>query len=370
VIALVAFAYSILAAFSPSLAAEESPTAQPERMQLRVLTLNMYGLRYPPRLGWMADQSDCAGRFRAVGQQIRSADPPYDMIAIQELYRVSDLHIVTCDPAPFLDALKLKGTGAGFGGSHSILFSPKGQAWKLEADGGIGFVTPHFIQESEALRFTGSGGSFLAARGVLYARITLSNSHVEVDVYVVHLSPGRRNAEQRKREIEALAKLIAVKSSTRGNPIIVLGDFNIAAPPNAGSEYATIRSLLGGPRDLWLEDGPTGPGYTYDCFGNAVAALRGCDYQARIDYIWIVNNRGVGDYEVKVSKAGSVRRVEWHTDRPQALPVSDHYGVEAFLSIERKNSPPPTAGALHAGTGKRPASALPPRASSGTGEHP
>jgi len=334
-------AFGILAVSSPLLTAEDQPTPPPDLVRLRVLTLNMYGLRYPPQLGWTADQSDCAGRFKTVAAQIRSADPPYDIVAIQELYRAPDLHIITCDPTSFLDALAR--TSARFGRSQRILFSPKGERWKLEADGGIGLVTPYSIEQSQALRFAGSGGPFLAARGVLYARIALPNSPVKVDAYVVHLSPGRRNSEQRRRELEALSKLVAAKSSASGNPVLVLGDFNIEGPPNVGGEYGTILGLLGNPRDLWLEDNPTGPGYTYDCWANAVAELRGCDYQARIDYLWVVTNRGLSnsDYEVSVSKDRNVRRVEWHTGGPKPLPVSDHYGVEAFLSIGRKNSAPP-----------------------------
>lgn len=336
-IVVVAFACGVLAAYSPLRAADDAPGARAEGIRLRVLTLNMYGLRYPPRLGWTADRSDCAGRFKAVAAQIRNADPPYDIVAIQEMYRVSDLHIVTCDPTPFLE--ELERAGDRFGGSRRILFAPKGESWKLEADGGIGLITRHSIVESQTLRFVGAGGPLFAARGVVYARIALPNSQAALDAYVVHLSPGRRTADQRRRELEGLAKLIAANSSGSGNPVIVLGDFNIEGPPMAGGEYGTILKLLGRPRDLWLEDGGTDPGYTYDCFGNAVAALRGCDYRARIDYLWIVSGGGLSNsaYEVKVEK-GNVRKVEWHTESRERLPVSDHYGVEALFSIERRST--------------------------------
>lgn len=318
------------------LPATAQPHEQPANVQFRVLTLNMHGLRYPPRLGWMADQSYCADRFRTVGAQIRDANPPYDIIAIQELYQAPDLHIITCDPTPFLNALNQHNDR--FGQSRRIMFSPKGQTWKLEADGGIGFVTPHSIEQFESLRFSGSGGPFLAARGILYARIILPGLPVRVDAYVVHLSPGRQNAQQRNRELETLSRLIATKSSASGNPVIVLGDFNIEGPPKVGDEYGTLLRLLGDPQDLWLENHQAEDGgYTYDCLGNAVAALRGCNYQARIDYLWIVTNRMLSnsDYKVKVTGRGNVRRVEWRTNDPKSIPISDHYGVEAFLLIEK-----------------------------------
>jgi endonuclease/exonuclease/phosphatase family metal-dependent hydrolase len=196
------------------------------------------------------------------------------------------------------------------------------------------------MAESQAVRFAGSGGPFLAARGVLYARIALRNSSLAVDVYAVHLSPGHRNSGQRRRELETLSKLVAARSSASGNPVVVLGDFNIEGPPHAGAEYQTILGLLGQPRDLFLDGGPAGAGYTFDCFANALAAMRRCGYQARIDYIWIVTNPSFtnSDYEVTAQR---VQRVEWRTDRPNPLPVSDHYGIEAYLSIERKVSPSP-----------------------------
>ena len=324
--------------------AEDRSIAQGGRVPLRVLTLNMYGLRYPPRLGWMADESDCAERFRAVGRRIRYASPPYDIVAVQELYRAPDLHIITCDPAPFLEALEQ--TGEGFGRLRLILFSPKGEAWKGEVDGGIGLLTPHSVEESEAVRFAGSGGPFFAARGFIFARIRITESNLKVDAYVVHLSPGRQNSEQRKRELETLSKAIAEKSSASGNPVLVLGDFNIAGPPVAGSEYATILRQMGHPRDLWLENGAPDSGFTYDCFGNAVASLRGCDYEARIDYVWIVTDPRLSqsDYEVNASQGGGVRKVEWYTDGPKPLPVSDHFGVEASLWIERKGAGMPLKG--------------------------
>ena len=298
----------------------------------------MYGLRYPPRLAWMSDRSRCADRFKAVGEQIRNANPPYDIVAIQEFYRVRDLHIVTCDPSPFLDSLV--GDRESPHKFQHILFSPRGQGWRLEADGGMGLITPHPIEASEALRFVGSGGTFLAARGVIYARVALPQSHFKVDVYVVHLSPGRQNSEQRRSELEALSRMIKSRSAVGGNPVVVLGDFNIEGI-DEGAEYRTIRRVLGNPRDLWLEAGPPDPGYTYECSQNAVAALRGCDYRVRIDYIWIVSSPGViNNPELKVS-AEDMRKVEWHTAGPDPLPVSDHYGVEVSLSLERENHLPP-----------------------------
>jgi endonuclease/exonuclease/phosphatase family metal-dependent hydrolase len=354
VIPRLAVVLCILAASFSLLSAENHLPAKQVPVQLRVLTLNMYGLRYPPRLGWMADRSDCVGRYRAVAEHIRTADPPYDIVAIQELYRTSDLHIVTCDPAPFLEALGQ--TGNSHSQPHVILFSPKGENWRGEADGGMGIITPHIIKESETMRFAGAGGTFLAARGVVYARLALPDSHMEVDAYIVHLSPGIMNSQQRKHELETLSKLIAAKSSTSGNPVIVLGDFNIAGPPHAGEEYATMQDVLGHPRDLWLESGYADAGYTYDCSSNAVAQLRGCDYQVRIDYAWVITDPRLSnsEYDVRLNKEKHIRRVEWHTDSAKPLPVSDHYGVEAYLWIGRKDSGNTSLTVVKIGTNKKP----------------
>jgi endonuclease/exonuclease/phosphatase family metal-dependent hydrolase len=320
---------------SPSTSVADERNARPEGAQLRVLTLNMYGLRYPPRLGWIADRSNCSGRFSAVGARIRDADPPYDIVAIQELYRIPDLHTITCDSTDFLNALEKNSDR--FKASQRILFVPNGEKWKLEMDGGIGLITSHSIEEFDALRFVGAGGPFLAARGVLYARIALTSSPVRVDTYVVHLSPGRQNARQRRRELQRLAELIRAKSSASRNPVVVLGDFNIEGTPGIDGEYESILGILGTPRDLWREGDRSGTGYTYDCLRNALAAMRRCTDQARIDYVWIMNNHGLNksNYNLKLIKHAQI--IEWLTDQPNPFPVSDHYGVETFLSIEHKD---------------------------------
>ena len=302
-------------------------------VRLRVLTLNLYGLRYPSKRGSTTDKSDCAGRFKAAAEQIRNADPPYDIVAIQELYSLADSGTIACDPAPFLGELG----AAGSRGLQKILFSPKGRTWEGEANGGIALITPHVIEQQDSQRFVGAGATLHAARGVVFARVAI-RSGLKVDVYVVHLSPGRQKARERKRELAALAKLVAAKSSASGNPVLVLGDFNVAGPPHAGGEYSAILQALRNPRDLWLANNPSDPGFTYDCLANAVAALRGCDYQARLDYLLIVTDRSLSnsDYQVNLDKEQAVRRVTWNTEGRHPLPVSDHYGVEATLWVERK----------------------------------
>jgi len=299
-------------------------------VRVRVLTLNLYGLRYPSKQGSTSDESDCAGRLKAAAQRIRSADPPYDIVGIQELYSLPGT--IACDPAPFLGEL-----GAGSLGLRKILFSPKGKPSEGEANGGIALITPHIIEQQESRRFVGAGATLRVARGVVSARVAI-RSDLKVDVYVVHLSPGRQKAAERKRELEALAKLIAVKSSASGNPVLVFGDFNIAGPPHVGDEYKAILQALRKPRDLWLANHPSNPGFTYDCLANPVTALRGCEYQARFDYLLLVTDRSLSnsDYQVNLDNGDAVRHVKWSTEGPHPLPVSDHYGVEATLSVERK----------------------------------
>ena len=304
-----------------------------DTVRVRVLTLNLYGLRYPSKQGSTPDESDCAGRLKAAAQRIRSADPPYDIVGIQELYSLPGSGTIACDPAPFLSELG----AAGSLGLRKILFSPKGRTWEGEANGGIALITPHIIEQQDSRRFVGAGATLHVARGAVFARVAI-RSGLKVDVYVVHLSPGRQKAGERKRELAALAKLVAVKSSASGNPVLVLGDFNVAGPPHAGGEYRAILQALRKPRDLWLANNPSDPGFTYDCLANAVAALRDCDYQARLDYLLIVTDRSLSnsDYQVNLDKEHAVRRVTWSTEGQHPLPVSDHYGVEATLSVERK----------------------------------
>jgi len=302
-----------------------------DTVRLRVLTMNLWGLRYPSKQGSTPDESDCAGRLKAAAQRIRSADPPYDIVGIQELYSLPGT--IACDPAPFLGELG----AAGSPGMRKVLFAPKGRTREGEADGGIGIITPHTIEQHDSRRFVGAGATLVVARGALFARVAIG-SGLNVDVYVIHLSPGREKAAKRKRELAALAKLIAAKSSASGSPVLVMGDFNIAGPPPADGEYRTILQELRNPRDLWLASNPSDPGFTYDCLTNPLAALRGCHFRARFDYLLSVADRSLSnsDDQVNLDKEHAVRRVMWTTEGQHPLPVSDHYGLEATLWVERK----------------------------------
>ena len=306
------------------------PPAGGSSLRLRVLTLNMSGLRYPPRMAWVSDQSQCARRLVSVGARIRDASPSYDIVGLQELYSAPDLGMLTCDPRPFLGVLDESDNHQG--PWHRRLFQPAGARWRLEADGGIGLMTRHSIERSESWRFAASGGPLRAARGVLFARLSISGSALKVDVYVVHLSAGRFQAEQRRRELWEVSRLIGVTSGSSGNPVLILGDFNIDGASHGGPEYGALLELLGRPRDLWREAGATADGYTYDCRRNKLAAVRRCDYQARIDYLLVGTATTIARRWPAVAlEEGDVRLVEWTTPGPTTLPVSDHYGVEASL---------------------------------------
>src|SRR5262249_18372506 len=169
-----------------------------DTVRVRVLTLNLYGLRHPSKHGSTPDKSDCAGRLKAAAQRIRSADPPYDIVGIQELYSLPESDTIACDPAPFLDELG----AAGSPGFQKIVFSPKGRTSEGEANGGIALITPHIIEQQESRRFVGAGARLHVARGAVFARVAI-RSGLKVDVYVAHLSPGHQRAEERKRELAA-----------------------------------------------------------------------------------------------------------------------------------------------------------------------
>src|SRR5262245_50790922 len=147
--------------------------------RVRVLTLNLYGLRYPSKQGSTPDESDCASRLKAAAQQIRSADPPYDIVGIQELYLLPGT--IACDPAPFLGELGAVGSP----GLQKILFAPKGKTRAGEANGGIALITPHIIERQDIRRFVGAGKTLHVARGAVFARVAI-RSGLKVDVYVVH----------------------------------------------------------------------------------------------------------------------------------------------------------------------------------------
>jgi hypothetical protein len=128
-----------------------------------------------------------------------------------------------------------------------------------------------------------------------------------------------------------------------------MGDFNIGGPPsnNGNAGYSDIMDILEKPEDVWMKAHPNEKGFSIDCRVNNVARSMSdnCDYQERIDYIFILTDAKFTNspYLLKITDKQSVKVVQWKlpTDHREyskvkdhrSRYVSDHFGVEATIEI-------------------------------------
>ena len=164
----------------------------------------------------------------------------------------------------------------------------------------------------------------LARKGVLLVRVDVRG--VEVDVYTTHLQSMLDDPEGqsvRARQVREFKSF--VRRTSRGNPSLLLGDFN------ARSDQPTVRAVVEdmGARDLWSEveerEDQEGDGGTY-------CREAGCE---RIDYIFARQGRYHDIRAVKMSVRLNA------PVRGRAL--SDHFAVDAELEVVVR----PTEARLH-----------------------
>lgn len=130
------------------------------------------------------------------------------------------------------------------------------------------------------------------------------------------------------------SKGIHERSELSGNPVLVMGDFNIGGPnpdPNicdGNCGYGDIMDVFRNPRDLWLErTNSTVSGSTHD--------------GQRIDYMFVMTDPYFtnSEYEIFLSGRERIQKVDWKMDDGE--PVSDHLGLSATLEIREKVKLPP-----------------------------
>lgn len=333
------------------------------RARLKVLTHNVYGL------GGVF----CWLRGREFGWRVAHAQPAYDIVGLQEYYNTPDLDIGTCDAKHLRAALWA--TGRYRNSNNYYRHFPE---VSRKPDGGVGIFTLHPIRKFNDWRWKNDRQTGpKAAEGFIFARIELPGTGVTVDTYVVHVNSGpdcdgaraadgscvpsyRDNGERRRLQLLQLREQIAKNSRTSGNPVLVMGDFNIGGPPtyNGNPGHEDILRALGDPDDLWTTARPRESGYTVDCVRNTAlrAAEKGCRYRERIDYLFVVTDPALtnSNYVVKVAGKDDVSVVRWYvdparvTDADLALAklsggfkspvphVSDHFGVEATIEIRER----------------------------------
>ncbi len=232
-------------------------------------------------------------------------------------------------------------------------------------DGGLGIFSRHNITAFKEYEWP-STPSLLESptQGFIFARIEVLGTPVPVavDVYVLHSYGSGDGCKEdcHRKELAKLAEKIHEHSSTSGNPVIVMGDFNIDGPSDDldpstlgtqydGTQYPTgtqygnvIETELRMSRDLWLEYHPGELGHTkrpcndpsWECWG--ISYNEGDPYR-RIDYIFIPTDPYLTNsaYEIVVRNRDDVA-VKSFVVPGYGIHVSDHVGLEATIEIRKR----------------------------------
>ncbi len=321
----------------------------------------------------------CDERAKWFGEEVARAVPRYDIVALQEFFHneflFTGINISSCDKKHLIGGITSRGDyqipythpilGSTAYVTNGYLFRPDVSFDEPgDLDGGVGTFTLHSFIEVEDWEWDEAVLACMR-QGFTFTRIPITDTEVTLDIYNVHLC-GEASQEALRDELEQLADTISEYSSTSGNPVIVMGDFNIDGPLavsiTPGTLYMDIMDILKNPRDLWLETHPDllagrrKLGITKDDCGKTVSLpsdLYGCQPLVgspsdcvcngeRLDYIFVIthpqfkNSRytlRIGpDSNVNYEGDDNVRVVRWFIEQ-STLRVSDHFGLEATIEI-------------------------------------
>lgn len=330
---LLLLTFSLLSC-GPALAAPAAPEPGELVRTVRVLVQNIYGRR----------EQECQERYKALAAQVLAASPAFDMVALNEHWKVRGDRWYTCDADVLTKALEADGRYAGTG--RSVRHKPRSDE-VLETSGGNSIFTKHRITDSYEDKFV--NGRSIPLSGFLLARVEVAPG-VTLDVWNAHLEAASDGCDGDCRWEQAtdFAGAVETFSGTpdkgeRANPVLIVGDFNTGGPmtptekpPYAGNAgYENVMEALGHSRDLWLERG-TGSGYTYDCSRNT---MNRCKTSDRIDYVLLPEDRDILNPDSEfILVPLKVDVVRWLT--PKGKPISDHYGLDATLEVRRRPKAP------------------------------
>ena len=294
---------------------------------IRVLAMNVFG--QDPAFF----DGDCEERLKKTGEFIADSDPSYTIIGATEVH--PDYFLSTCDGHALVEGIQKNGE---YGSGKHKWGHPETSA--LYYDGGLAlFSTSRFDWEpySKHVHRYSFNPIVRTTSGFIFAQIQISDD-IAIDVYITHLHSKNNwlvecNRNCRYQELEELARGIHERSGSSGNPVLVMGDFNIGGP-NPGPDnctgncgYRDIMDVLRNPRDLWMEKSdPTPPGSTHE--------------GQRIDYMLVMTDPyfSNSEYEIFLSDREGITTVDWKMDDGE--PVSDHLGLSATLEIRERASQP------------------------------
>ncbi len=322
--------------------------------RVRLLTYNIYGLK----------ESRCGARAKAFGRFVARANPRFDIVGVQEYYKALSF---ICEAKYLRQTIHSTGLykhkyrtvsrrlrSRIISVRRHFLHNPRSLS---RPKGGLGVFSRFAIVNRYQKTWPSDRGTLLGKRksageGFIFTRIKLpanrqandGKGFVLLDLYNVHVNSGKENHKRRMKQLAYLARHVRKTSARSGNPVVVMGDFNIGGPPthNGNPGYQRILNALGQPVDLFFHAYPRKPGFTYDCRTNAVnrAKKKKCKSRSRIDFIFLVQNKRLTNspYQLALPRKTDVRIMEmqFRTKKGRRSNVSDHYGLAATIEIRRK----------------------------------
>lgn len=262
------------------------PPADPGAL-LEILTYNCWGL--PGFLG-----TDKKLRMR----QIASAIRPYQIVALQETFTKHAEIIEQESGFPYWHRHNNKGL--------------------IKIGSGLFTLSRLPILETDFREFTQTAGwDSLSHKGVLFTRLLIPGQG-EVDVYNTHYQAEDKEHLVRMDDNRVLAEL--VRHHDRGNPTIIMGDFNMEPTfPEYGDLLRRLPLV-----DAYARQHQGDPGYSWDPANSRVPDK---DPPQRLDYIFLLKQPGV---EVE---GGGVELVM--TSPQQGGHLSDHFGLKGRFRFRR-----------------------------------
>lgn len=157
---------------------------------LRVLSLNCWGLKYISKLR--------NERLTEIGNQIAAADPPPDIVGLQECWTQQDYNVIREKTEHLLPYGKFYFSGI-FGGGLVIL-----SRWPIVESG----MTQYPLNGRPAAFYR---GDWFVGKGVAYARIKMGPTRRDIaEVFCTHV---RVTSRERKTQADSTSSTLPMKSN-------------------------------------------------------------------------------------------------------------------------------------------------------------
>src|SRR5690554_6478024 len=211
--------------------------APPAFAKIRALTYNIF--MRPAPVNWR-DRNAC--RARRIADYFNDDAHAHDIVVLTESFESASTQLLA------------KSTEQTY--PHQILSQPPARG--LSINGGVSILSPHPIEEWEAVAFEQCHGKWndcLATKGFVWARIRVSTS-LKFNVLATHLNSGGGAGARasRRAQLAQIRAFLTSHPSIARWPTLLMGDLNINGlrweEPTPGadrlSEYADAMLFLAG----------------------------------------------------------------------------------------------------------------------------